>query len=129
MYVVKTYLDRSAINGIGVFANQDIPKGTIVWTMVHGFDQVFDHAFVQNLPEVGREYVRKYAYLERGKFYLCGDHGKFTNHSDTPNVTNALDGSEDEIAARDIKKGEELTSDYRTFDDESREKLVFEEVV
>ena len=30
MYRVKTYLDRSLINGIGVFAGEDIPAGTLI---------------------------------------------------------------------------------------------------
>jgi SET domain-containing protein len=127
MYLVKTYLDRSSIEGVGVFAGEDIPEGMVVWDLVEGFDQVLDPADVQKLPEKAQQYIKKYAYLARGKLYLCSDHGQFTNHSDAPNVISAPDGSEKEIAARDIKKGEELTSDYREFDEESRGKLVFEQ--
>ena len=39
MYLVKTYLDKSGIHGMGVFAGEDIPKGTIVWDFVEGVDQ------------------------------------------------------------------------------------------
>ncbi len=31
MLLIKTKLDLSKIHGIGLFAGEDIPKGTIIW--------------------------------------------------------------------------------------------------
>jgi len=31
MFLVKTYLDKSKIRGIGLFADEFIPKGTLIW--------------------------------------------------------------------------------------------------
>ena len=130
MYLIKTYLDRSKIEGVGVFAGQDIPKGTKVWEPVPGFDQIMDPAHVKTLPPAAQRYIERYAFVHRGRVYLCGDHGQFTNHSDNPNTGNwpSPDG-EVEVALRDIKKGEELTSDYRIFDEYSREKLGFTVII
>ena len=125
MYIIKTYLAQSLIHGIGVFAGEDVPKGALVWQLVEGFDRVFGAAEVEKMPARAREYLRRYAFLQNGKFYLCGDYGQFINHSETPNVIDAPDGMS-EIAARDISKGEELTSDYRAFDDISRADMGFE---
>lgn len=124
MYLIKTYLDRSAIHGIGVFAGEDIPKGTKVWDFVEGFDQVIDQSDYDALPPQAQEYLTIYAWWENGKIWICGDNGRYTNHSDEPNVVNWPNAdSMAEAASRDIKKGEELTSDYRSFDDISKEDL------
>ena len=42
--------------------------------------------------------------------------GWYVNHSDRPNVEAGEDGRF--VALRKIRKGEELTADYRTFTDE-----------
>src|SRR6185312_11978 len=41
MLLVKTYLDKSAIHGLGVFAAERIRKETKIWRFVYGFDQVY----------------------------------------------------------------------------------------
>ncbi len=44
---------------------------------------------------------------------LCGDDGRFFNHSDQPNCD---DGKPDiTIALRHVNKGEELTVNYKAF--------------
>ncbi len=48
---------------------------------------------------------------------LCGDDARFFNHSDTPNCFDFPDErGGTTVAARDIDPGEELTSDYASFD-------------
>jgi SET domain-containing protein len=127
MYLIKTYLDKSAIQGVGVFAGEDIPKGTVVWRTVEGFDQILEPDHVKKLPAAAQKYIARYAFVYKGKFYLCGDHGQFTNHSENPNTGNWPDkDSIEEVALRDIKKGEEITSDYRTFDESSLNGLGFD---
>lgn len=123
MYIIKTYLDRSAIAGIGVFAGEDIKKGAVVWELVRGFDQIFTVAQVNAMPPRAQEYIGRYAYLEKNLYYLDADHGPFTNHADNPNTIVQDECSM--IAARDIKAGEEITSDYREFDEHSKEDLGF----
>jgi SET domain-containing protein len=38
MLLVKTRLDRSQISGIGLYADEFIPKGTIIWRFTPGLD-------------------------------------------------------------------------------------------
>ncbi len=117
MYLVKTYIDKSGIEGTGVFAGEDIPKGKAVWKLVRGFDQVFKPADILKLPEDAQEYIKKHGWLWRGSVYMSADNGLYTNHSDDPNTIESED-RETEFAARDIKKGEELTCNYREFSEE-----------
>ena len=124
MYLVKTYLDKSGIHGIGVFAGEDISKGTVVWDFVEGIDRAYTQSEFDALPATARSYLEFYAFWDKGMIYKCGDHGCYTNHSDAPNTGNWPEpDSMSEVALRDIKKGEEITSDYRTFDEPSRENL------
>ncbi len=128
MLLVKTRLAPSAIEGLGVFAAEDITKGTIVWQFVPGVDLLIDPSELPSLPAAVVEHCQRYAYLhtETGEYVLCGDDARFVNHSDDPNLIGIYppgDKQGVDIAARDIRAGEELTSDYQTFDVEFRQKL------
>lgn len=126
MYRVKTYVDKSTIHGLGVYAGEDIPKDTIVWEAVPGFDQTFTQAQYEAFPKQARDYLDVYAWWDEQGIHLCGDDGIYCNHSEAPNVGNWPPGANEtkfEIALRDIKKGEEIVSDYRTFDQSSRDDL------
>ena len=85
-----------------------------------------DEAHIKTLPALAQAYIAKHAFLWKGEYYLCGDLGQFTNHSETPNSKNWPNSENlSEVASHDIKKGEEITADYRNFDEASREKLRF----
>jgi SET domain-containing protein len=70
-------------------------------------------------------YLKNFSYLSRftGVWVLPGDHDRYMNHSDEPNVGMNPNGNTENLALRDIAAGEELTCDYRTFDAEWRGKL------
>jgi SET domain-containing protein len=119
MLLVKTYLDRSAIHGIGLFAAERIPAGTVLWRHSPDIDLLLGPAQLDRLHPAAREQIEKYTYLDHvlDRFVLCGDDARFFNHSETPNchdLPDAKGGST--VAARDIEVGEELTSDYASFD-------------
>ena len=118
--LVKTKIGPSAIEGIGLFADQFIPKGTSVWKFVPRFDMRFSKADVAAMPEILRETFLKYAYLnaDKGKYVWCFDNARFFNHSDDPNCIQGppIEGKTCDIAVRDISLGEEITGDYRAFD-------------
>lgn len=121
MLLVKTKIAPSAISGIGLFADEFIPKGTLIWRFQKGFDIRVDKNYPNILSEPARSFFKKYAYqnLTILNYVLCVDDARFFNHSNTPN-THCVENSDDEdtmdIAARDIQQGEELTIDYREFD-------------
>lgn len=127
MLLIRTYLDRSPIHGIGVFASEAVPAGTVVWVFAPSVDRVLRTQDVAALPLSAREQVEKYAYLDMrtGELILCGDDARFFNHADVPNVIDDADDPYRCIAARDIMPGEELLCDYREFDRSADEKLGF----
>lgn len=90
MILVKTKIGPSKINGIGLFANQFILKGTPTWKFQPGFDLKVDKSELANLFEPAKEQFLKYAYLnpKTNKYILCFDDARFFNHSDNPNCTN-----------------------------------------
>jgi len=118
--LVKTYLDKSKIHGIGLFAAEFIPNGKLVWKFVSGFDFVMTKKEVAKLPEVARSWVLTYGYYnkEEGGYVICADDARFFNHSDNSNTDNTkMIGT---IASKDIKKGEEITCNYKEFVEEGR---------
>lgn len=123
MLAVKTILAPSAIEGLGLFAGQHIPKGTIVWRFVPRVDALLDEAEIGKLPEVTQDICRRYAYYDQtnNKYVLCGDDARFENHSEDPNTAGVYPEGEPfgiDVATRDIEVGEEITCDYRSFDGE-----------
>lgn len=126
MLTVKAKSGPSKIEGTGLFADQFIPKGTVVWKFLAGFDRVFPADYPESLPEPLKSWFKSAASFDDGLWTLAGDHAVLMNHSDEANVrlregaTNK--GEADIVAARDIRKGEELTVRYWEFDAPSRER-------
>jgi hypothetical protein len=119
MLLVKTYLDRSAIHGIGLFAGERIRKGTVIWRRSPDIDILLDPAQLDRLHPEARAQIEKYTYLDHklGKLVLCGDDARFFNHAEEPNCHDFPDETGGTtVAARDIEQCEELTSDYASFD-------------
>ena len=113
MLLVKTYLAKSAIHGLGVFAGEFIRKGTKIWRFVDGFDRAYSLKEFARLPKPARDFIRLHGYKVDGEIILTADHDHHMNHSDDPN-TYLHNGYA--IACRDIAKGVEITNDYREFD-------------
>jgi uncharacterized protein len=121
MMLVKTQLSLSGIHGIGLFAGEFIPKGTIVWKYSPDVDRVFTEQDLHGMNKSKKEFLETYCFKYCGKYYLCVDDARFMNHSTNPNCT---DVGVDEIkendlgytmAKVDIQAGEELTCDYSFF--------------
>ena len=124
MLLVKTHLGKSKINGIGLFADEFISKGKVIWKFTPGFDFVLTKKELNKLPEVAKSWVLHFSYYneKEGGYVICVDDARFFNHSKNPNI---IDGdNKPSIAKRDIKTGEEITSNYFDFDDDANLKLV-----
>lgn len=113
MLLVKTYLDKSPIHGLGVFAGEFIPKGTKIWRYVEGFDHAYSPKQFARLPKPAREFLKLYGYRVDGEILLTGDYDRHMNHSDDPNT---LMHNGYVIARCDIAEGTEITNDYREFE-------------
>lgn len=113
MMMVRCYVAKSRIEGLGVFTDEDIVAGQLVWQFSEMFDILVSNAALAEAPGHVREFYERYAYEVTsfpGHMALDGDDGRFMNHEDTPNLDFSTPGRA--VAARDIARGEELTCDY-----------------
>lgn len=115
MLCIKTRLMPSRISGIGLFADEHISKGTIVWKFEPNIDVLLSKDDIEKLTDASKKQVYNYAFLDTNhkKYMLCGDDARFFNHSTENNCTDEF--PDITIALRDISKGEELMVDYRKF--------------
>jgi SET domain-containing protein len=120
MLRIKTKLGISKIDGIGLFADQLIPRDTVVWEYNPLIDLKLKEDEIATLAEGARQQVQKYSYRDEltGLYIFCGDDARFFNHSDEPNCVDVTWGpfGGRTIATRDIQVGEELTCNYASFD-------------
>lgn len=125
MLIIPTELRSSAIHGFGVFATRAILAGAVVSRYLPPFDVQYPVELMAAVSAPERTYLQNFSYLSRftGVWILPGDHDRYMNHSDDPNVGMNPNGNTENLALRDIAAGEELTCDYRTFDAEWRAKL------
>ncbi len=114
MFLIDTYLDKSKIQGVGVFAKENVKKGEKIKEVRPEFEIEFDKENLPRMPLALARMIDNYAYeREKGsKIVVLGiDNEKYLNHSDDPSV------NDDGIALKDIKIGDEITINYRDFDD------------
>ncbi|MFH0819503.1 MAG: SET domain-containing protein [bacterium] len=97
-------IKKSKINKKGVFAAKDFKKGEIVlkWT-----PKFLGKAEVEKLRNNQKHYIYK---VGKDKYLLMQSPEKLVNHSCEANTQSK---NYCDVAARDIKKGEEITSDYK----------------
>ncbi|BAQ16540.1 SET domain-containing protein [Methyloceanibacter caenitepidi] len=117
MLLISTYVGLSSIEGLGVFADEFVPRGTLIWLYNPKFDILVGDTDVDALPPHMQNYIARYSYphLERPGFRVIDvDNGKYMNHSRTPNTDFRL--FDRGFALTDIAQGDEITCNYREFD-------------
>jgi hypothetical protein len=101
-------------DGVGVVAVVPIPKGTVTW-ILDSLDRKLSRLQVWRLPKLVRRDFLKYAYVrDSGHYVLNWDNGRYQNHSCNP-TSCLVTGLDFEIAIRDIPAGEQISSDYATY--------------
>jgi SET domain len=107
--------------GVGVFAIQDIKKGTLIFP---GEELVgVDMKEVELLSGELRKLYEDFGVKKGGKYWCpanfnCLTVSWYLRDSESPNVT--VDSEYNMTAKTDITEGEELTADYTTYSEESR---------
>lgn len=113
-------LKPSPIEGIGVFALRDIPKGCRnMFCKPDDADEwiTVSKNEIETLPVHAQFLVGNYCLYDEENYFVPAqgfkkiDLSLFLNHSDEPNIISINDGDYFETT-RDIKEGEELVIDY-----------------
>jgi SET domain-containing protein len=131
MLLVKAAVKQSSIHGRGLFADQFIKRGTVIWRFNEKTgDRYFDKRHFLLMPKEQRRHLKRYCYLSRqhGRFVWSNDDSIYMNHSPEPNTDDVDMNGESEgatVANRDINIGEELLCDYRKFDKLSSGKVFY----
>lgn len=128
MLLVKTYIGKSEISGIGLFAAEKIKKGQVFWKYDIIVDTLIEFKLFENknyseIKGFTKKEILHFAYTDNGCYKMCGDDAKYMNHSKNPNTESFnTEFEEMEIVTKDIEIGEELTCNYfKINDDYSRE--------
>ncbi len=112
MLLVKTCLDKSVIHGVGVFADEFVAKGTLVWRFDPLVDILLSPEQLAECPESAKEFLISHAVpypFGADNYCLTLDNAQYMNHSPKHNLQSFSEGDR---ALVDIPKGTELTVDY-----------------
>lgn len=115
MLLVKTRIGPSSIHGTGLFADEFIPKGAVIWRFIEGLDIDIPQSQYDDLPIHAQRYLQTHGFYDSGRWIMSGDHGQFINHSTNANTITGR-GRDDLTATVNIQIGEEITEDYKSFD-------------
>ena len=96
-------IGKGNLAGKGVFADRDFGKDEVV--IQYHLTALSEQTF-ENLPESEKQFTHSHY----GQIYLYSEPERYVNHSDNPNTYQNLEIKCD-IALRDIKKGEMITTD------------------
>lgn len=119
MLHIKYKLASSGIHGVGLFSDEDIAKGSLIYTANPLLDTNITQAEFDALNNSEKAEIRWWGFFDKpsSMWHVDFDVTKFINHSYKANVTQNLEHNEAFlVAARDIKKGEELTQNYLEFE-------------
>ena len=109
--LIKIRIAPSPIHGVGIFAIQNIPKNSHLYTdnMPDVYNLKYDH-FDKLYPKVREILLERWPQIVNGSQFICPDARMlaYMNHSDEPNYDGMYD-----MTLRDILDGEEIVEDYR----------------
>ena len=119
MIHISYKLKSSELHGVGLFADQDITAGALVYTASPLLDLNITQEQFNSLTQEEKDEVTWWGFFDQPSqmWHVDFDVSKFINHSYQPTVSQ--DKQHDEaylVATRDIKKGEELTQNYLEFE-------------
>lgn len=119
----KYEIKGNSVNGYGIFAKRSIKKAEVIFKLEDTPQRIATKRFIENhWSERQQKDFRNYAYPISDEVYILWDKEAQNwapqNHSCDPNTV--YDGL-NQIAQRDIEKGEELTLDYGDIVNETQE--------
>ena len=104
MISIICVIEKSDIEGVGVFAAKDFKKGEEVYSFRKG--TVVSGVDIQSIPEREKRYLDM---IGDNEFEIVEPPARYINHSCEPNVA---ERERTGYALKDISPGEEITIDY-----------------
>jgi hypothetical protein len=62
MLLISTYVAPSAIEGLGVFADEYVPRGSLMWKLNPKFDIFLNETELGALPPHMQSFIARYSY-------------------------------------------------------------------
>ena len=121
MIYIKYKLDKSKIHGIGLFTDENLKMGQLVYTASPILNINITQEQFNSLDEKEKREVRWWGFWDEPNnvWHVDFDASKFINHSFKPTLTqNSSHKDAYLITTRKVKKGEELTQNYLEFEAE-----------
>ncbi len=119
MIHIKYKLNTSPYHGVGLFADQDIEKGQLIYTPSPLLDVNITQEEFDSLDEKEKQEILWWGFFDEPsqKWHVDFDVTHFINHAYEGSVTQDPEHTDAYlVASRDIKKGEELTQNYLEFE-------------
>jgi hypothetical protein len=119
MIHIKYKIDKSKLHGVGLFTDEDLDKGQLVYTASPLLDVNLTKKQFNSLDGKEKMEIRYWGFWDKINkvWHVDFDNSKFINHSF--NATLTQDPSFKDaylITTRKVKKGEELTQNYLEFE-------------
>lgn len=119
MIHIKYKLDKSLSHGIGLFADDNLKAGQLIYTPSLTLDVNITQEQFDSLSDKEKDEIRWWGFKieDEGVWHVDFDVSKFINHSYEATVTQDSRYKDAYlVATRDIKAGEELTQNYLEFE-------------
>jgi len=121
MIHIKYKLNKSKLHGIGLFADEDVRKGQLVYSASPLLDVNISQEQFDSLDEKEKREIKYWGFwdMQNNVWHVDFDNSKFINHS--INATLTQDPKQKDaylVATRNIRAGEELTQNYLEFESE-----------
>lgn len=119
MIHIQYKLDRSSKHGIGLFADEDLEVGQLVYTASPVLDVNITTEQFDSLTNKEQDEIRWWGFFDEPsqRWHVDFDVSKFINHAKEGTLTQDKNHTDAYlITTRDIKQGEELTQNYLEFE-------------
>lgn len=119
MIHIKYKLNTSDKHGIGLFADEDLKSGQLVYTASPILDVNITKDQFDSLSTNEQEEIRWWGFFDESSehWHVDFDVSKFVNHAKDGTLTQDTNHADAYlITTRDVNKGEELTQNYLEFE-------------
>ncbi len=116
MFYINKKVKESKIDGLGLFADQDIEKGERIYKHSPDLDLQLTPEQFEALDKQEQQTIMHYGYIDKntGSYRLDHDDVRFVNDSNNPNIGANQEGVI--VALKDIAKNVELVQNYSDFE-------------